>query len=162
MTGLVTPRIVRSPVSFQSSSLGSTPVDLKLTNGYCSASRKSAERKWLSRSAVPVVIDAALASIYDGGVERVVGHDDCRCEILECASDLGHHEVTGGDAQLGVHRVDLPGPGYRHQSAFDISSGGMGSISFVEGLLERSTIVRSRIFPTGRGGCSKHSFARPL
>src|SRR5688572_32535467 len=39
--------------SFQSSPLGSSPVDLKVTNGYCSASRKSAERRWLSRSGVP-------------------------------------------------------------------------------------------------------------
>src|SRR3954471_5897306 len=55
VTGLVTSRIVRSPVTRKTSaSTCSTPLDANAISGYRSTSRKSAERRCASRSALPV------------------------------------------------------------------------------------------------------------
>ena len=59
VTGLVTPLMVRSPVTVKSVPLPETTFALaKVMVGYFSISRKSPERRWVSRSATPVSMDA--------------------------------------------------------------------------------------------------------
>ena len=65
----------------------------------------------------------SLGLDLDARVDRVLGDNDRCGEILECASDLGDHQVTGGYSKIGVKVVDLPGTGNGHLSAFDISRG---------------------------------------
>jgi hypothetical protein len=64
VTGLLTPRMVRSPVRSKVSSLVSfTLVDLKVMTGYSSIARKSLLRRWPSRCSWPVSMLAALISM---------------------------------------------------------------------------------------------------
>src|ERR1700758_3562932 len=60
----VLPRIDRSALTFRPSpSAGSTSWTVTVMSGGFSASKKSADRRWLSRGLIPVVTDAALTSI---------------------------------------------------------------------------------------------------
>jgi hypothetical protein len=61
VTSFDTPRIVSVPVtSYWSFPFGTILVLLKVISGFFAASKKSAERRWLSRSALFVSIEAAL------------------------------------------------------------------------------------------------------
>ena len=60
VTGLETPLMVRSPVMTQSSPSRSTLVETKVISGLTSASKKSPDLRWPSRSATPVSTLAAL------------------------------------------------------------------------------------------------------
>src|SRR5690606_30168633 len=58
VTGLVTPRIVSRPSTTYSSPSRRKEVASKTISGWFSASKKSAERRWASRSGAPVSIEA--------------------------------------------------------------------------------------------------------
>jgi len=47
-----------------------TPVELKVRAGYCSASKKSADLRWPSRSATPVLMEAISALKLNCAVEK--------------------------------------------------------------------------------------------
>lgn len=58
VTGLVTPRRVSSPSSSRASPSTRRPVETKVIVGYWSMAKKSLVRRWASRSAFLVLIEA--------------------------------------------------------------------------------------------------------
>ena len=56
----------------------------------------------MSRSRVPVVTDAALASISTVDCSWILSDDDGGIEVFECASDFGHHQMAGCDSEITV------------------------------------------------------------
>jgi len=77
--------------------------------GLFSTSKKSADFRWVSRSAALVSTDAQLHRGLDGrGLEGLRDVDDGG-KVLELAADLAHHEVASAEANLAVGSIDVPG-----------------------------------------------------
>ena len=95
--------MVRSPVIVHSLPSRVTSVETKVISGLASTSKKSAERRWPSRSALPVatlpvlMVSSTRELLGLGGVD--VGGAG---EVLELAAHLGHHGVPGGEAEPAV------------------------------------------------------------
>ena len=126
--GLVSPLMVRSPVMTQSSPSRSTLVEEKVISLLLSASKKSADLRWPSRSATPVSMLAVWMVSETVRVGRVGGVDVGGAgELGEVAADRGDHRVAGAEAEAGVGRVDGVVAG-------DVLDGGGGGVELLGGL----------------------------
>src|SRR5450756_1593697 len=108
VTGLVTPRIVRSPWIFQSSPPScSTRLLVNVSSGNTSTSRKSGLRRCVALLGARV--DAGrLDGHADARLRRVIGDVQRAFELAEAALDLGHHQVPGLELDRRVRGVEHP------------------------------------------------------
>jgi len=81
VTGLVTPRMVRSPVTLYLSPSGVTLVDLKVISGWLAVSRKRSERRSSSRISLPVSTEAV-------SIEAVTVESTGLSAVTICTSNL--------------------------------------------------------------------------
>src|ERR1043165_91627 len=108
----VTPRIVRSPVIFQSPFAGSMVRETKVSWGCASTSRKSAERRWPSRSDWR---GAVVGGPRERGVRfdgEEVGGAQVAIAVRLAGVDSGSLDDDGGRrvgevllVDFGIHRV---------------------------------------------------------
>ena len=115
VTALVTPLMVRSPVSSKAgrAGLASTPVETKVISGYSSMAEEVVAAQVARRAAaLRVSMLAAWMVSVDAWSRRVGAVDDGGAlELVERAADLGHHRVPGDEADAGVRGVDGLGAG---------------------------------------------------
>ena len=71
--------------------LGVTAVETKVISGYCSTSKKSAERRWPSRCSTPVLSEAA--AIVNEPV-AAVGFSGSSCRLPDTVPNLPRTVVT--------------------------------------------------------------------
>ena len=107
VTGLVTPLMLRSPVTSRPLPPSSTEV---AAEGHRTVVLHVEEVAGAQVRVAVLVAGVDRVQVDARGRRRRVAGDDGALELLEQPTDLAH-QVAGGEADLGVARVDGPGAG---------------------------------------------------